>query len=94
MVDDSGGRRRRWEYLHEYIPASARPAGGWWRRFWRTSAPLLSLDTARLNELGRQGWELVYVEPNSRWRRWGSGVFPAGTLGYYCLFKRALPPDY
>ena len=85
---------RRWEYRHEFVPARARREGSWGRFLARPAGTNLVVDVARLNELGSEGWELVSIEPETKWSRWGSALFPLGTQGYHCLFKRPLPPDY
>ena len=85
---------RRWEYRHEFLPARVRREGGLRRVLARPAGPNLLVDVDRFNELGREGWELVYMEPDPKWSRWGSALFPLGTQGHHCVFKRPLPPDY
>lgn len=90
----------QWEYLTTFIQSDARLEEDYLLRLrdWKDGIPPYTPEALmpRLNALGEQGWELVYIRPvvpggkadvllmdNSNSRVWAST--------YFCTFKRPKP---
>ena len=65
-----------WEYMTVAAPVR--------RTFWRLNLQAQGL-TDRLNELGKEGWELVAISPT--WFAWG------GTRDLLLMLKRPIPSE-
>jgi hypothetical protein len=95
----------QWEYLPTYLKAEA--SSKEIKEFLQAQIPdlknppryMAEAMMPQLNALGRQGWELVHMEPVQGVGRKGDALFDGGGLRwsnvYFCVFKRrriAAPP--
>lgn len=91
----------QWEYLPTYIEANAKSKEI--REFLKARMPdtkkppryMAEAMMPELNELGRQGWELVHMEPVAAVGGKGDVLFDGGgrhwSNVYFCVFKRLRP---
>jgi hypothetical protein len=93
---EGAGAGAMWDYKHVFIGgATARESG---EGVSRATMPMVgryepSDIQQRLQEFGRDGWELVCMEPQWFWERVGVSMAaeitrPRVIAGWYCTFKR------
>lgn len=86
-----------WEYLTTYIKANARPKET--RQFlrqlrpkWRPPVFTPEALMPELNKLGKEGWELMHIEPVAAVGKKGDILFDGEARKwsnvYFCVFKR------
>ena len=84
----------QWDYKHVWLERSGNQEflSSWTYSPWRVLGSSRSLQE-ELQELGRQGWELVGVLPNEYWAEgggMGSASHGVRAISYGLLFKRPL----
>ena len=89
-----------WEYLTTFVWAETSNEGAmgliqerwpWWKNVPKFTAEAL---IPMLNEYGKEGWELVSMEPVFVLRNgkvWFTGYTGADANSYFCALKRRLP---
>lgn len=91
-------QRQQWEYLSVFVEAESEPVLDYLQEIktWKNGVPRNTPESMipRLDAYGREGWELVHMQPvvvgrNADVLAQDSGRgSPGWTSTYFCVFKR------